>query len=307
MAINPISAPLKDIVQFQFHARKQHSTINTYRSTTSTVHPPIDGGKHPIVSRFMQEIFNSRPPCTKYAVMWDVNVVTDFLLSLGPSENLSLKMLSQKLVVLMALASANRSSDLHALDLRFRRYSSEGVTFSLPTLTKTRRSGPPKESFFCAFEDKRLCPVHTLQVYERCTSSLRLRESQENSLFISFKKPHNTVSSATIARWMKSVLASAGIDTNQFKAHSTRAAAASAAKSAGLSLPDIMAMADWSRASTFTRFYDKPTIRSKFGQAVLSSKHFHGKNVIFYFKRYTVMYAGLPRHGIEGLTRIRMI
>lgn len=166
----------------------------------------------------MQGVFNSRPPCPKYSVTWEVDVVISYLRSLGPSEDLSLKMLSLKLVVLMALASAGRSSDLHALDLRFRRYTPEGVIFVLPTLTKTRRSGPPKESFFCTFEEELLCPVHTLRVYERRTDSLRPKENIENRLF---KKPHQPVCSASIARWMKTILTSAGIDIDQFKAHST--------------------------------------------------------------------------------------
>ena len=54
-SINPISASLKDIIQFlteQFHTGKQYITINTYRSTISSAHPPVDGtliGKHPQV------------------------------------------------------------------------------------------------------------------------------------------------------------------------------------------------------------------------------------------------------------------
>ena len=200
----------------------------------------------------MQGVFNSRPPCPKYSTTWNVDVVINYLHSLGPSEHLSLKNLSLKLVVLMALTSANRSSDLHALDLNFRRYTPEGVNFVLPTLTKTGRSGPPKESFYCKFKEVILCPVHTLQIYEQHTENLRIKDSNENRLFISFQKPHKPVCSSSIARWMKTVLAYAGIDTDHFKAHSTRAAAASAAKSAGVSLRDIMSMADWSRESTFT-------------------------------------------------------
>ena len=83
---------------------------------------------------------------------------------------------------------------------------------------------------------------------------------------------YKPICSSSIARWMKTVLASAGVDTDQFKAHSTRSAATSAAKSAGVSLRDIMTMADWSRESTFTPFYHKPVVQSEFGQTVLS-KH----------------------------------
>ena len=59
-------------------------------------------------------------------------------------------------------------------------------------------------------------------------------------------------------------------DTDQLKAHSTRAAAASATKAAEVSLKDIKSMADWSRESTFIQFYHKPVVQSDFGQAVLS-------------------------------------
>ena len=127
----------------------------------------------------MQGVFNSRPPCPKYSTTWNVNAVINYLHSLGPPENLSLKSLSLKFVVLMVLASANRSSDLHALDLNFRRYTPEGVIVILQTLTKTRRSGPPKESFYCKFV---LCPVHMLQIYEKCTTNLRTKNSNENHL-----------------------------------------------------------------------------------------------------------------------------
>ena len=116
--------------------------------------------------------------------------------SLDPSEHLSLKNLSLKLIVLMALTSANRSSDLHALDLKFHHYTLEGVIFVLPTLTKTRRSGPPNEYFYCKFKEENLCLVHTLQIYEQHTESLRIKNSNKNRLFISLQNPHKPVCSS---------------------------------------------------------------------------------------------------------------
>ena len=88
------------------------------------------------------------------------------------------------------------------------------------------------------------------------------------SLFIFFIKPHAPVSSATISRWLKSVLALAGVDTASFQGHS---AASSAAKKLGVSSAEIMKVADWSRESTFVKFYHKPTEDTSFGRTVLSS------------------------------------
>ena len=55
----------------------------------------------------------------------------EHLKQLGENEGLSLKILSGKLDVLMALTSANRLSELQALDLWFRYYKQNGVLFKL--------------------------------------------------------------------------------------------------------------------------------------------------------------------------------
>ena len=64
-------------------------------------------------------------------------------------------------------------------------------------------------------------------------------------------------------------MTAAGIDTDKYKAHSTRSAATSKAKAVGLSVSDIIAQANWSRASTFSRFYDRQTHNNDFAKAVL--------------------------------------
>lgn len=93
----------------------------------------------------------SRPPIPKYTVTWNVGAVTSYLKDLGHNDKLSLKELSGKLVMLMALVEASRSSELATLDLRFRSFGAEGVTFKLLTLTKKRNPGaPPRELFFAA-------------------------------------------------------------------------------------------------------------------------------------------------------------
>ncbi|KAI8516511.1 hypothetical protein Bbelb_050920 [Branchiostoma belcheri] len=84
-------------------------------------------------------------------------------------------------------------------------------------------------------------------------------------------RPHRPVGSATLARWVKSVLGTAGVDTATFSAHSTRGASTSAATAAGVSLHSIMNAADWSRESTFLKYYMRDNNQHTFGQAVLST------------------------------------
>ena len=86
-------------------------------------------------------------------------------------------------------------------------------------------------------------------------------------LFIAFRKPHNAVTSATNFRCMRSLMSESGIDVDQFKPHSVRAAATSAASNLGVLIKDILKAANWSRESTFLRFYHKPVLNDNFGKA----------------------------------------
>ena len=111
--------------------------------------------------------------------------------------------------------------------------------------------------------DHLLCPV-ALQEYETCTKALR---GNYTLLFLSVTKSHKPV---TIARWLKTLLGNAVVNTEIFKAHSIRSAITSAA---GITTNDIFKAADWSSEAVFQKFYHKPAALWKFGQAVLSSSN----------------------------------
>lgn len=161
--------PVIEFLTTQFKERKQYSTMNSYRSALSATLPPIERhqvGQHPLVCRLLQGMFNQRPPAPRYRTVWSVDTVIKYIQSHLSLTDLSLKNLSIKLVMLLALSNASTASDLASLDIRFQQFSPEGVRFFIPGITKTRRSGPPKEAFFASFRDKSLCPVNTLIVYE---------------------------------------------------------------------------------------------------------------------------------------------
>ena len=99
-----------------------------------------------------------------------------------------------------------------------------------------------------------LCALSALKEYIKRTDPLR----SDSKLFISTRKPHSSVTSCTLARWMKLVLASSGIDTAVFSAHSFRSASSRCAFAKGVSLDEIISTADWSNARTFHDFYLKP-------------------------------------------------
>ena len=228
-------------------------------------------GQHPLVVRLLKGVQNLRPALPRYQHSWNVDIVLNYLRTLPGNKELSLKLLTQKLAVLLALTAPKRSSELQLLDLRFMRILPEGVEFKLPGLTKTSRE--VTSVFFAKYVDcDDLCVLRCLQCYIGRTSSFRpvLSPDTSSPLLVSYHKPHRPVKSCSISRWIKSVLESAGIDTSIFKGHSTRSASTSKARSRGVPLEEVVKMADWSGTSTFKRFYYRPTFYQTYARAVLS-------------------------------------
>ena len=278
--IDPFSAPLKEILKFlsdQFEMGKQYRMINSIQSAISMTLEEIDGsriGQHPLVSRFLKGVFNQRPPTPKYGATWDVDIVLQYFRTMPKNEDLSFQTLSHKLAMLLALANADRCSDLAALDLDYVRPQINGIKFIIPGLTKTRRSGPPLEAFYPYFtEEPQLCPVKTFEHYQERSQKLRTsKQGTRNPLFVSVRKPYKPVKAATIGHWLKKVMKDAGVDTEVFSAHSTRGASTSKARSVGVATADILKAANWSSASTFCRFYCRPVTNGHFGLGVLKSR-----------------------------------
>ena len=269
----PSLADITGLLAHSFDEGLEYRTINTYRSALSGVSPPMEGfpvGQHPLVVRLHKGILNLRPVMPRYQQSWDVNVALDYMRSLPGNQVLPLKVLTQKLALLLALTAPKRSSELKLLDLRFMRILPEGVVFELPGMTKTSSEIIPV--FFAKFDDcESICVLRCLQSYISRTNIFwpLVDPATNQQLLISYHRPHKPVQSCTIARWIKSFLGSAGIDTSIFKGHSTRSASTSKARAGGISLEDVLKMADWTGPSSFLRFYYRPSFTDDFARAVL--------------------------------------
>ena len=120
-----------------------------------------------------------------------------------------------------------------------------------------------------------MCPVATIQTYEQRTLQFQtpIADTGKTSLFLSCIGKHEPVTGSTIARWPKTCLQEAGIDTGVFKGYSVQGAASSKAARSGVTISDILQAADWSPESTFQKFYHRSTDdknKSSFRKAVVS-------------------------------------
>jgi len=75
-------------------------------------------GQHSLITRMLKGVFNGRPPVTKYSNFWNVSKVLRYLKGLGENDALSLRLLTIKSAMLMALTRPARSVDLCKLDIR---------------------------------------------------------------------------------------------------------------------------------------------------------------------------------------------
>ncbi|XP_018404624.1 PREDICTED: uncharacterized protein LOC108781208 [Cyphomyrmex costatus] len=159
------------------------------------------------------------------------------------SEELSLELVSRKLVTLLALTTAQRLQTLAAIRLSNIVFA-DSLVIKIPARLKTSKIGRPQPLLvFKPFLDKpELCIYSLTGSYIERTKELRPEDA--NSLFIAVRSPYNSVSAQTLGRWIKMELRAAGVNTAIFSAHSTRHASTSFAAGKGVSVDEIRRTAE---------------------------------------------------------------
>lgn len=232
-------------------------TINTAKAAvTSIIIKPFDADSK-VGSKFMNGLYRLKPTKPRYEETWDVTPVLEKLGSLFPLESLNLAELSNKLVLLLAIGSAQRLQTLASIKISNVIRTEIGLEIRITDMIKTSRIGASqpviKLPYFVI--KKGLCIASTLDYYIKVTSSLR---GDIDDLFITSRKPYKKASKDTLSRWIRSSLVKFGIDP-KFKPHSTRHASTSSALKKGISLDRIKSAAGWSENSkVFFQFYNRP-------------------------------------------------
>ena len=206
-----------------------YSSLNSARSALSSFLCSNSGltiGKFPSVIRFMKGIYELKP---------------------------------------LALTTGQRAQTLHKVDICNINVAENLIIIPITELVK--QSNPNRPNRFALHlkpykECPDICVVKTLLVYLERTKTLR---GTCTKLFISTIKPHNPISKDTVSRWLKTVLFEAGVETEIFTAHSTRAAKASKDFYNGIPIEEIIDQVGWSNSKTFQMFYNKVLITESCG------------------------------------------
>ncbi len=277
--VNPGDLTVNIICKFliyMFDTGLSASTLNFIRSSLSFFlresHGEVIG--HHFISRLLKSFEKLRPTVPRYVVTWDVDKVLCYLRNWYPYSSLTLKELTLKTCMLVALSSSDRAQTIQSMRRDTCVFTGRGVEFPIFSKLKTSRHLRRPRVVVCPKSSDPAINVE-LCVTDYMTCSLLLRmiaanqkKSKSTQLFIS----HSTglpVARNTISRWLTDVMSQAGIDTSYFKGHSTRGASVCKAKSRGATPNQIVLQGDWTRVSTFERNYDREILGPALGGLIL--------------------------------------
>jgi hypothetical protein len=99
-----------------YHDKKYYSVLNTHKAICFYRLGYYWCSNTVVISKFMKGIFHCNLPTSKYKFTWDVTVVLNFLKSLFPLQTLSLKLLTFKVVALIAMCCAPRAQTMVSLN-----------------------------------------------------------------------------------------------------------------------------------------------------------------------------------------------
>lgn len=239
---------------------------------------------------------------------WNLEIV---IAALGkhpfePLNEISLKHLTMKTAFLVAITSAKRVSEMHALDEHSIRYQGTRVTVDTLPWHRHKVDTPFHANCPIAFPmhelgkddlPQELCVGRALREYCKRTRHYRVNRRKPNALFLchGMKDRKKAASKQTIARWLQDTITLAyelmevpvEDRPHRVHAHSTRKLSTSTAFEQGVDVETICQAATWSTPKTFFQFYRLDVDRREdtlFGLSVLQSSV---KNVQ---KRFNMMH-----------------
>ena len=259
--LHPNVEEVIDFLTEQLNTGLSYRTILGIRSAINsicTMDSYSDITKHPLLRRHMRGIFNINPPQPRYAKIWDISLVFNFIVSLGDNATMPFINLSRKVATLLILLSGKRKNSIDSFDVDRMDLTPTSCTFIPGNLLKHSRPNFPIQPItYRHFPHKTsLCPVQAIADYYVRRLELKM-VTVNTKFFVISTPPYSPAHKDTIGNWVKWTLSNSGVNTNMYKPHSCRSASTSKASSLGMPLHTILQSADWSNEKTFYNYYKK--------------------------------------------------
>ena len=215
--ISPFEASASEVLAFLINLYYQvgtYGTLNSYRSAVSLV-LTVDIVSDPLLKRFFKGVSVLKPQKPRYESTWDPHTVLEYLKTLYPNDKISIRLLTQKLLMLLALVTSQRVQTLSKILISNMICSKELIQIKIPQRLKTSKINKAQPCLIIPyFQDQpQLCVASTLQDYIKRTAPLR---NLVDELFITCNKPYRAATTQSLARWLKITLDKSGIDIPPF-------------------------------------------------------------------------------------------
>ena len=221
---------------------------------------------HPVVRDLLRSFCLETAECQLRPPAWDLSMVLRFLNSaFEPLSDAPRRALTQKVLFLLALATAKRVGELQALSSVVTFVLGDACLSYIPQFVAKSESlthSIPRSflvqslSDFAAGlnSDLLLCPVRALRSYlDRTASFAPLR----HSLFVSPRRPLRSLSKNAVSFFLSDVISSSGAsrpEVGRIRAHDIRSVSTSVAFHRNWSVSVVLDSATWSSSSVFS-FY----------------------------------------------------
>lgn len=279
--VRPTRAKVKHVLLFLQDGLEKGLSTSTLKRQLAAISGIVGAGSgssmacHPHVRRFFRGVALLNPPTVHRFPSWDLNKVLVALTGkpFEPLATVPLRILSFKVLFLVAITSARRVSELGALSIhpKLCLFHKDKVVLRpdpsfIPKVNSLfhRAQELVLPSFCPRPEHPREKAWHSLDVrralrfYTERSRSFRKTEA----LFVNFGggRQGQKASAGTLARWLRSCIEMAyqakGEEPPEgITAHSLRSAATSAAFDGCSSMAEICRAATWSSVHTFARHY----------------------------------------------------
>ena len=246
------------------------SSIKGYRSMLSAVFrfqlPSLSS--HPVLRDLLRSFALESAPRQLRPPAWDLTLVLRFLntSSFEPLAEVPLRALTQKVLFLVAFATAKRVGELQAISSVVTFVHGDACLSYVPEFVAKSESLSrtiPRSflvrslSDFAAGldDDLLLCPVRALRIYlDRLSTLSPLRRR----LFVSPSRPSRPLSKNAISFFLRDVISNAGAsrpEVGHLRAHDIRSVSTSVAFHRNWSVSTVLESATWASSSVFTSFY----------------------------------------------------
>ena len=206
------------------------------------------------VRKFIKGAENQKQVSPKLLDIWDPSTVLNMLDGWGPLEELNIRQLTFRTLMLFLLATGQRGQTAWLLKHDDFRWYPDKLIIVISEKLKTNKPYTLSFTFEPWVERKNLCVFSHFQEYLGTINSIKAKPWVFGVIN---GPPYHRAKRDTLANYVRQVFKLAGLD-EKFSPHTVRHTSTSKAKANSVPIPEILKSAGWKKESTFAKFYNRP-------------------------------------------------